>query len=89
MNREKLYLGSKSGLYRKVATINRFFAVVLSSVFPLSVVCSVLTSPAFGNIRLLIEALCDCDCNQDIVSFLHHVLISVHIFSVCSSADEG
>jgi hypothetical protein len=29
---------------------------------------AVLTSPAFGNVRLLIEALCDCDCNQEIVN---------------------
>jgi hypothetical protein len=29
---------------------------------------AVLTSPAFGNVKLLIKALCDCDCNQEIVN---------------------
>ena len=47
-------------------------------------VCSVLTSPAFGNIELRIEPLCDCGCDAETVScfsilytpytqLLHHV----------------
>ena len=48
--------------------------------------CSVLTSPAFGNIELLIEPLCDCGCDAETVSCFSILYTPVHTVerpSVC------
>ena len=37
-------------------------------------VCSVLISPAFGTIELLIEPLCDCGCDAETVSCTTHTV---------------